>query len=156
MSGEHDFDFLHGGWTVRHRKLRRRLQGCDDWDEFDGTLDAWPTLAGAGNVDDNYLDDPAGAYRAMAMRSVDPVDGTWSIWWLDGRMPRRLDPPLVGRFVDGVGTFVCDDSLDGRPIVVRFQWLDTLTSCPRWEQAFSADGGATWETNWLMWFTRPR
>jgi hypothetical protein len=30
--------------------------------------------------------------------------------------------------------------------------VDTPT--PRWEQAFSEDGGETWETNWVMDFAR--
>lgn len=155
MSTSHDFDFLAGRWHVRHRKLRARLAGCTDWDEFDGTVTCLPAAAGFGNLDDNWLDDPAGAYGALAMRAFDPVDRVWSIWWLDQRSPRHLDPPVVGAFVDGVGTFEADDTLDGRPIVVRFRWLATDTPTPRWEQAFSPDAGATWETNWTMRFTRP-
>jgi hypothetical protein len=31
--------------------------------------------------------------------------------------------------------------------------VETPDSC-RWEQAYSADGGKTWETNWIMEFTR--
>ena len=30
----------------------------------------------------------------------------------------------------------------------------TPGTAARWEQAFSADGGATWEVNWVMEFTR--
>jgi hypothetical protein len=35
---------------------------------------------------------------------------------------------------------------------VRFVWSQIYTPEPRWEQAFSADGGQTWETNWIMEF----
>jgi len=153
MSSAHDFDFLHGSWTVSHRKLRDRLAGCDEWDQFCGTLTCFSTSGGFGNMDDNWLDDPSGAYGAIAMRSFNPVDRTWSIWWLDQRSPHHLDPPVVGSFVDGVGTFVADDELAGHPIVVRFRWLDAANPNPKWEQAFSADGGATWEINWEMLFT---
>ncbi|MFI7576927.1 hypothetical protein [Micromonospora sp. NPDC049497] len=63
-------------------------------------------------------------------------------------------PPVVGRFVDGVGTFLADDVDEGRPIRCRFLWSAiTPTSC-RWEQAFSTYGGRGWETNWVMEFTR--
>mgnify|MGYP000535290962 CR=1 FL=1 len=95
----HDFDFFHGDWRVQHRRLRARLAGCDDWDTFDGTSRVRPLLGGAGNVDDNALDLPGGAYRAVTLRSCDPATGLWSIWWLDGRWPHRLDVPMVGRFV---------------------------------------------------------
>ena len=39
------------------------------------------------------------------------------------------------------------------PIRVRFIWSGVTTPTPRWEQAFSDDGGETWETNWVMDFT---
>jgi len=149
-----DFDFFHGDWRVRHRRLRARLVGSADWDAFDGTCRVWPLLGGAGNVDDNTLDLPGGAYRAVTLRSFDPATGLWSIWWLDGRWPHRLDVPMVGRFTDGEGIFLADDTFDGRPIHVRFLWRSRGKTGPRWEQAFSADGGATWETNWTMDFLR--
>ena len=89
------------------------------------------------------------------MRSYDTQSGEWAIWWLDARHPHTFEVPVKGTFRDGVGTFLADDVFDGKPIKVRFLWLDTQTGTPRWEQAFSADGGANWETNWIMRFARP-
>ncbi len=105
-------------------------------------------------MDDNVLEMPAGTYRAVTIRSFNPKEGTWSIWWLDSRNPGSLDVPVVGRFSNGVGTFLADDSLNGKPIQVRFEWILTRPDKPRWEQAFSPDAGKTWETNWTMDFTR--
>lgn len=150
----HDFDFLHGHWRVDHHRLRERLCACTDWDRFDGTCTAWPLLGGQGNVDDNLLHLPGGSYRAATLRTHDPLTGHWSIWWLDGRHPHRLDVPVVGAFEDGVGSFFADDVQGGRAIRVRFRWTDTRTASPGWEQAFSADGGLTWEVNWTMRFSR--
>jgi hypothetical protein len=152
----HDWDWMIGRWTVRHRKLKARLVGSDTWDEFDGTTELWPTLGGLGNIDDNLLHDPSGAYRAVTLRAFDPVAGHWLIWWQDGRSPADLGVPVAGVFKDGVGTFVGDDTLGGKPIKVRFIWSGITTGSPAWEQAFSADGGATWETNWRMRLTRSR
>ena len=152
----HDFDFLPGSWQVRHRRLTARLAGSDDWEEFVGTCQAWALLGGAGNVDDNVLDLPSGTYRAVSLRSFDPATDRWSIWWLDARNPGVLDPPVVGGFTDGVGVFIGDDVFDGRPIKVRFRWTDITDRSARWEQAFSADGGRTWEVNWVMDLTRAR
>jgi len=150
----HDFDFYFGTWWVRHRRLKERLVGSDEWEEFEGTSRAWPLLDGAGNVDDNVLEMPNGTYRAVSLRTYEPWSDRWSIWWLDGRNPGRLDPPVVGGFKDAIGTFIGPDTFDGRPILVRFLWSDiTATTC-RWEQAFSVDDGATWEVNWIMESTR--
>lgn len=148
-----DFDFLHGDWRVRHRKLKRRLAGCDDWAEFSGAMSARPVLDGLGILDDNVLDDPAGRYSALTLRIFDRAADAWTISWVDSRRG-RLDPPLAGRFAEGVGTFFGDDTHEGQAVRVRFLWTPLAPDAARWEQAFSADGGATWETNWIMEFDR--
>jgi hypothetical protein len=149
-----DFDFLIGRWNVRHSKLRKRLAGSTDWDEFAGTCVNWPLLGGQGNVDDNLLHAPGGAYRGVGVRSFDPASGLWSIWWLDSRDPARMDVPVRGGFSEGVGTFVAEDMFEGRPIRMRFEWSRITPTTAHWEQAFSPDGGASWEVNWRMEFAR--
>lgn len=149
-----DFDFIIGDWRVRHRRLKARLAGCTEWVEFEGSSTAHKILGGFGNMDDNVLDLPDGPYRAATVRSFDPTTGLWSIWWLDGRYPDRLDTPVVGRFANGTGLFFADDILDGVPIRIRFTWSSLDRDMPRWEQAFSTDGGHLWETNWTMDFIR--
>ena len=149
-----DFDFVIGDWNVCHRRLRERLSGCDEWIEFDGEMSTRPVLGGFGNIEDNRLQFPEGEFRAVALRSFDAASGQWSIWWLDGRFPGRIDVPVVGRFEDGVGTFHADDTFDGRRVRIRFTWSRRSADVLRWEQAFSDDGGARWETNWTMDFTR--
>jgi hypothetical protein len=89
------------------------------------------------------------------LRAYDPKTGQWAIWWLDGRTPMAmLDPPMLGRFANGVGTFYNDDSLRGKPVRVRFIWSMITRDSTHWEQAYSPDGGKTWETNWISDFTR--
>ena len=154
LSNEHDFDFFVGRWRVAHRRLRERLAGDDVWQEFEGTCTMRPLLGGFGNVDDNVLHLPGGAYRAASMRSFDPASRQWAIWWLDGRTPHTIDAPMVGSFAGGVGTFYAEETFRGKPIRVRFRWTETRSGSPQWEQAFSPDAGATWEVNWTMRFHR--
>jgi hypothetical protein len=152
--GASDFDFFIGNWRVAHRRLRERLANCNQWDEFDGTAVTSKLLGGFGNVDDNVLEHPGGRYCAATLRSFNPDTGIWSIWWLDGRTPHKLDTPMLGGFENGAGLFYADDMFEGKPIRVRFLWTLPTPDMPRWEQAFSADGGKNWETNWTMHFTR--
>ena len=149
-----DFDFYMGSWQVTHRRLNERLTGCTEWTTFAGTCVAQKILGGFGNIDDNVLEMPSETYRAVTLRSYDADHRTWSIWWLDGRHPHQLDVPVIGSFKDGIGTFYAEDTLAGQPIRVRFQWDATKPEAPRWEQAFSADSGQSWETNWIMEFAR--
>jgi hypothetical protein len=148
----HAFAFQTGSWQVRHRKLRERLASCDDWYNFEGRCEAWEMLDGAANVDDHAIGDPEGPYAAATVRRLES-DGRWSIWWMDGRRD-GLDPPMRGSFENGTGTFFGKDVFRGRPIDVRFVWSRTQEPSPRWEQAFSHDGGRSWETNWIMDFER--
>lgn len=150
-----DFDFVIGDWVVRHRRLKERLAGCDEWLEFDGKMSTQKILGGFGNIEDNILQLPDGEVRAVALRSYDQNTRLWSIWWLDGRFPDRIDVPVAGKFVDGVGTFFANDTCQGIPITIRFVWRQLAPGLLRWEQAFSADAGTSWETNWTMEF-RPQ
>ena len=154
MSSASDFDFLIGHWSVFHRRLKQRLAGSTEWEEFPGTTSCRKILGEAGNSDDNYLQLPGDPYYAMTVRTFDPRSENWSIWWFDGRHPASLDPPVKGRFIEGVGTFFAADTFQGLPIVVRFLWDACDPTAPRWEQSFSDDNGSTWEVNWTMVFSR--
>jgi hypothetical protein len=151
--GPDDWAFLVGSWKVSHRRLKGRLVGSTEWESFAGTCVNWPTMGGAGNVDDNVLELPSGTYRAVGIRAYDARTRQWSIWWLDARVG-TIDPPVRGGFKDGVGTFVGDDVHDGKPVKVRFEWSKITPTSGHWEQAFSPDGGRTWEVNWRMEFVR--
>jgi hypothetical protein len=142
-----DFDFLVGTWEIDNRTLVERLAGCDQWREFRSTSRCWRMFDGDANVDEFVL---PGGRRGMTTRLRDPATGQWSLHW-SSNTTGAFEPPVIGGFGDdGVGRFYGDDEVGGRPIRVRYLWSRiTPTSC-RWEQAFSADGEATWETNWIM------
>ena len=153
QDGPSDFGFLDGEWRVRHRLLR--AMGGQEWVDAEGTVSHSPLMGGRANLEEHTIDMPSGRNRALALRSYDPGTSEWSIWWLDGRDPHGpLDPPVRGRFTDGVGTFHGDSTVDGRPIRVRYVWSDTTTTSPRWEQAYRPDEGSPWEPNWIMKFHR--
>jgi hypothetical protein len=148
-----DFDFFMGSWDVHNRCLRKRLAGSDEWDEFEATSAARPLLDGLGN-EDEFRTDYCGGFIGMSLRFFDPETQLWSIYWTDTRRCGQLDPPVFGSFAGDTGVFLGEDTFEGRPILVRFLWSGVTTTTPRWEQAFSDDDGESWETNWVMEFTR--
>ena len=149
-----DFDFILGQWKVKHRRLKEILAGSEEWVGFEGDSATVATLGGFGNIEDNRLYMPDETVSAKAIRSYDAATGLWSIWWLDGRHPRKMDTPVTGKFINGVGRFYAEDIYQGQDIQVRFIWDATQADQPTWEQAFSSDGGHSWETNWTMQFSR--
>jgi hypothetical protein len=146
-----DFDFLLGSWTVVNRRLRSRLTGDDDWEVYPATTTCQRLLDGYGNLDEMFF--PTKETRGMSLRLFDVERKEWSIYWANAQRG-ALDPPLVGKFDGDRGDFYADDVYDGKPIKVHFIWTGTAGDSPRWEQEFSADGGQTWESNWVMEFTR--
>ncbi|HEX6639173.1 MAG TPA: hypothetical protein VF033_16070 [Steroidobacteraceae bacterium] len=149
-----DWQWLYGTWDVHHERLRDRLVGSSTWDEFGGKCSCAPALGGLGNVDDCLLYLPSGTYRAFAPRAFDPATRTWNIWWLDGRVAGKLDPPVRGTFAGMEGEFLGNDVHKGTPVTVRFRWHETRSARPWWDQAFSADDGKSWEINWRNYFTK--
>jgi hypothetical protein len=148
----HDFDFLDGEWMVHNRYLRSRLTGDHVWEEFPGRSRLERRLGGLVNVD--QIQFPTRGFTGMTVRLFDAQERRWSIYWTDSRRA-VLSPPVRGGFDGDRGLFHGEDVEGGRPVQVRFLWERRAAERPHWEQAFSLDG-RSWETNWVMDFTRPR
>jgi hypothetical protein len=110
-------------------------------------------MNGVGNMDENIIHMPTMEVHAISLRIFNPASKEWSIHWSTDKMG-MLDIPMVGRFKDGRGEFYAQEINDGKRVYSRFIWSKTDTNSPQWEQALSADGGGTWETNWIMEFER--
>lgn len=149
--GRRDFHFLYGRWAVEHRRLKTRGVGADDWDAFAGTSFTQGLMGGLCNVEEN--DVPDRGFQGVAMRTFDPEARRWAIYWVSS-LDGRLQPPVFGRFEDGIGLFHGDDVDGDRPVKVVYRWDRITSASAHWSQAFSYDGGETWETNWTMAFTR--
>ena len=155
MAGMNDFDFFIGSWTVVNRQLRTLFAGSDDWQTFPGHSTCHAIFGGGGNTEEIVF--PTLGSRGFTLRLFDVERKEWSLYWAAGRTG-RLYPPVVGTFSDGPGgvrgDFYGDDVHDGKPIKAHFIWSDITPTSARWEQEYSADGGQTWESNWVMEFTR--
>jgi hypothetical protein len=152
--GRHDFDFLHGSWRIHNRRLRHPLTGSSEWYEFEGRSVERPLWDGQANLEEYDATLPNGTpLRGLALRLYEPKTRRWTIHWSNSASG-TLDAPMTGAFRDGVGEFLSHEEFEGRMILVRFHWSSPGPDRARWEQAFSADGGRSWETNWIMEFRR--
>lgn len=149
--GSHDFDFEYGKWRMPNHRLVKRLAGSHEWADFVSCDAGEPLPGGIGDMDvfrTSYWPDFVG----MTVRTYDPRSGLWRLYWFDNQFSHGvMEPPVVGRFNGNVGVFQGKDTFDGKPIVVRFIWTVSpkgSNEVAKWEQAFSTDGGKTWEVNW--------
>jgi hypothetical protein len=147
------FYFWIGRWNVANRRLKRRLEHCDEWIEFPATAVAEQLPGNLGNIDSFHAGAWLPGFVGLTVRLFDRETQLWSIYWTSSARG-TFDPPVRGGFEEGVGTFFGDDEHEGTPVRVRFRWTHEGPSAARWEQAFSADGGVTWEVNWIMQMSR--
>lgn len=153
-SSQNDFDFLQGKWKVHNRKLKTRLTGSTEWDEFESELHMRKTLNGLGNVENYYAIFNEKPFEGMAIRLFNPQTKLWTIYWVDSNGATMDEHPVTGSFEKAIGKFFTNDIFNDKPIVVLYQWDATNPKQPIWSQAFSEDEGKTWEWNWVMKLTR--
>jgi len=145
-----DFDFLHGAWRVRNRRLKARWSGCDDWHEFFGESRCAAHLGGTANVEEIAF--PSEGLAGLTLRLFDGEKSRWSIYWASSA-GGALFPPVCGGFTGDHGVFFGKDEDAGQPVHVRFFWARLGPETAQWQQAFSRDG-LIWETNWIMDYKR--
>lgn len=151
--GQHDFDFEIGTWKTHLRRLLHPLTGSASWVELQGTTVVRQVWAGRANLVELEVSGPSGHLEGLSLRLYNPDSHQWSLNFSNSGSG-TLSQPTVGEFHDGVGEFYDQETLNGRSILVRFLIKDVRADSCRFEQAFSADGGRTWETNWIATDTR--
>ena len=147
--GSHDFDFHIGTWTTHVKRRLRPLTGSNDWVEMNGTTVVRKVWNGRGNL----VELEADGFQGLSLRLYNPASKQWSLSYANGS-DGVLTPPTIGSFRNGRGEFHAQETLNGRAIFVRFVISDITASSVRFEQSFSADGGRTWEVNWIAVDTR--
>jgi len=151
--GQTDFDFEIGTWKTHLKRLLHPLTGSTTWVEYDGMTVVQKVWNGRANLVELNVDGPAGHIEALSLRLYNPESHQWSLNFANSA-GGTMSQPTIGEFKNGRGEFFDQETLNGRAIFVRFVISDiTPTSC-RFEQAFSNDGGKTWEINWIAVDTR--
>lgn len=146
--GQHDFDFEIGTWKTHLRRLKAPLSGDTTWLTYEGISVVRKIWNGKANIVELIADGPAGHIEALSLRLYNPESRQWSIHSASSRSG-TISVPTIGEFRNGRGEFYDQEMFNGRAILMRNVWSDiTSTSC-RFEQAFSEDGGRTWEVNWV-------
>ena len=151
--GQHDFDFEIGTWKTHVKRLLHPLTGSTTWTEYDGTSVVSKVLDGRANMVELRMDGAAGHFEGVSLRLYNPQSHQWSLNFVNAGAG-TLSQPTIGEFKDGRGEFYDQETLADRAIFVRFVITPVDPDQIRFEQAFSGDGGKTWELNWIATDTR--
>jgi hypothetical protein len=153
QDGRADFDFFIGSWKVQSRVLREWLKGSTIWEAFEGRSVARKLLGGLGHIEEVTLERASGVAEEIVVRLFDPHTQQWSINEVDNT--NGFDPrPAICTFKDGRMVGYAYIPWEGTFVFRRVVWSEITPNSFHWEQAFSNDGGATWETNWIGDFAR--
>ena len=157
--GGRDFDFLIGDWKAHVRRLPDRLVGSTKWIAYDGISNHHKLLDSNANFEAFEVRNAAGDHlKAQTLRLYNPESHQWSIYLVDLDKGTLDGPPQIGQFTNGpngsMGEFYAQDVWKGRAVLIRYVWLNLSPKTSRMEQAFSPDGGKTWEVNWICELTR--
>lgn len=151
-----DFDFNYGQWKVHVSRLDGQLVGSNKWLEYDGKSEVTPVWNGRGSLIEVEADGPAGHLEGLGLRLYDLESHQWNLNWAAGSTGMMGTPATIGAFKEGRGEFFDQELLDGKDIFVRNTYTDIRADGARFEQAFSADAGKTWEKNWVITFAREK
>jgi hypothetical protein len=151
--GEHDFDFEFGTWKTELTRLLHPLSGSHTWVKYEGTTVVHKLWNGHANLVELKADGSAGHFEGLNLRLYNPQSHQWSLNFANSRAG-TFSQPTIGEFKNGRGEFFDQETLNGRAILVRFVISDITSNSCRFEQAFSDDGGKTWEVNWIAKDTR--
>src|SRR5882672_11850605 len=151
--GQRDFDFEIGTWRTQLSRLQRPLTGSNTWIKYDGTTVVRKVWDGRANLVELVADGPAGHFEGLSLRLYNSQSHQWSLNFASSSSG-VMSPPTIGGFENGRGEFYNQETLNGRAIFVRFVISDITATSRRFEQAFSDDGGKTWEVNRIAIDTR--
>ena len=153
VAGQQDFAFDIGTWRTHSTRLLHPLTGSHTWVDLDGTTVVKPIWGGRANLAEYQANGDGGPIQLLSLRWFNPATHEWN---LDFATPQvgTLGIPGVGAFKNGRADFYDYEPIGGRSILVRFSIWKITDDTAQSEQAFSEDGGQTWEVNWINHYTR--
>jgi hypothetical protein len=154
VSNEFSFDL--GNWHSHSSRLEKPLTGSSTWTELEGTTAVKSIWGGRANLAEVHTMSPSGPIDFLALRWYNPAARQWFLDFANVK-GGELGVPMAGTFNNGRVDFYDEEPIDGKAILVRFSlWHDEKKDQAESEQAFSADGGRSWEVNFRTSYWRTK
>jgi ketosteroid isomerase-like protein len=153
--GQHDFDFEIGTWESHISRRLHPLTGSTTWVEMEATVVIRKVWNGRANLMELEADSPSGHLQELNLRLYDPQSHQWSFNFANSE-DGTVNRPMIGEFKNGRGEFIDQEQFNGKIILVRHLFTDITPESHHFEQAFSEDGGKTWEPNFVATLKRKK
>jgi hypothetical protein len=151
--GQHDFDFNFGVWKTHIRRIADPFSGSGASLELNGTVTVRKVWGGRAALEEIEADGPQGHWEGLTLFTYNPTSHQWSQNFASSRVG-MFSSALVGEFRNGRGELFQSDTFQGRAILVRGLWSDIKPNSHRYEESYSADGGASWAPAFIAELTR--
>jgi hypothetical protein len=153
--GAHDFDFNIGTWRTHIARLAHPLSGSSEWVKLEGTVTVRKVWDGRAQLEEIEAEGLTGHWEGLTVFLYNPVAHQWSQTFANSKNG-TLGTPIVGEFKDGRGELFSQETFNDRIILTRGTWSEIKPDSHKFEQAFSGDGGKTWETNFIATLDREK
>jgi len=151
--GQRDMDFNIGTWRAHINLLRTPLKGTGTWVELNGTAVVRKVWGGRAQLEEVEADGSIGHFEALVLLLYDPHSHQWSKSFANSN-DGQLIQPMIGEFRDGRGEFYDQETYHGRTALMRAVWSNITVNSQHFQEAFSFDGGKTWEPYFVATFMR--
>lgn len=153
--GQHDFDFNFGTWQTHIKHLVHPLMGSTKWVELNGTVTVRKLLNGRAQLEEIEADGPNGHWEGLTWFLYNPQSHQWTQSYANQK-DGTLNAPSIGEFKNGRGELFDQETFNDRSVLLRVVWSDITPDSHHFEEAFSDDGGKTWEPNFVATLTREK
>jgi hypothetical protein len=153
--GQHDFDFNFGVWQTHIKHLVHPLTGSTTWEVLNGTVKVRKLLNGRAQLEEIEADGPRGHWEGLTWFLYNPQTHQWTQSYANQK-DGILNAPSTGEFKNGRGELLDQETFNGRSVLLRVVWSDITPDSHHLEEAFSDDGGKTWEPNFVAALTREK
>ena len=151
--GQHAFDFHFGTWRTHILSRRRSASGASQWAKMTGTVIDQPLWNGRANLEKIEASGSGRHFQGLTLFLYEPASGNWSQQYADSS-DGIMSEPAYGKFENGRGVLYSWSGSAASRVLDRDTWSNITPSSYHFEIASSADGGKTWQTNFIAQLTR--
>ena len=154
--GLHDVDFNLGKWHTSIRRYADPFSAPSHFASLEGTVTVRPVWNGKALLEEIEADGPNGHWQGLTLFLYNPQSGQWSQNYANAAQGHFEAAATIGEQRGRDIELYSTDTAGGRAILVKGLWSEIEPDSHRYTEAYSDDGGRTWQTAFDARLTRIR